>query len=456
MLFRNATLADGETADVRVEDGEITAVGDVAAATGDETVVDASGKHLLPGAIDAHVHFRQPGYGHKETWETGSRSAVAGGVTTVVDQPNTSPPTTTGAAFDEKAAFADQSYVDWGINGGVTADWDPESLLERDVFALGEVFLADSTGNMGIDADLFADAVAKAGDADVTVTVHAEDATLFDEAALDDAGDGEGRAANADAWSAYRTADAEAAAVERACDVAANADAALHIAHTSTPEGVDAAAAAGATCEVSPHHLLLSRADLTGADAPDRPADRQPGDPLGTYGRMNPPLRSEARREDVYERVADGTVDVVATDHAPHTIEEKEATLTDAPSGVPGVETMLPLLLEEARTGRLDLERVRDLVAGNPADVFDLPRKGAVAEGTDADLVLVDLDDPTTIDGDALHSKCGWTPFDGWRGVFPERVYLRGDLAYDAARDTGGPAADDAFPAGAIGENVRR
>ncbi|WP_227133321.1 dihydroorotase [Halorubellus salinus] len=456
MLFRNATLADGETVDVRVEDGTITAVGDLGASTAaDETAVDASGKHLLPGAIDAHVHFRQPGYGHKETWETGSRSAVAGGVTTVVDQPNTSPPTTTGEAFDEKAAFADASHVDWGINGGVTADWDPESLLDRAVFALGEVFLADSTGNMGIDAELFADAVAKAGDADVTVTVHAEDATLFDEAALDDAGDGVGRDANADAWSAYRTADAEAAAVERACDVAADADAALHIAHTSTPEGVDAASDAGATCEVSPHHLLLSRADLTGDDAPDRPEDRQPGDPLGTYGRMNPPLRSEARREDVYERVADGTVDVVATDHAPHTVDEKEATLTDAPSGVPGVETMLPLLLEEARAGRLDLERVRDLVATNPADVFDLPTKGAVAEGMDADLVLVDLDDPTTIDGDALHSKCGWTPFEGWQGVFPERVYLRGDLAYDAGRDTGGPDADDAFPAGAIGENVR-
>jgi dihydroorotase len=445
MLIRNATLADGETVDVRVDDDEIAAVGDldVDDATGDETVVDATGKHLLPGAIDAHVHFRQPGYGHKETWETGSQSAVAGGVTTVVDQPNTSPPTTSGTAFDEKAEFAAQSHVDWGINGGVTEEWNPKSLFDRDVFALGEVFLADSTGNMGIDAELFADAVAKAGDAGVTVTVHAEDATLFDEAALEDAGDGVGRDANADAWSAYRTADAEAAAVERACEVAADADAALHIAHTSTPEGVDAANDAGATCEVSPHHLLLSRDDLTGDDA------------LGTYGRMNPPLRSESRRGAVYERVADGTVDIVATDHAPHTIDEKEATLTEAPSGVPGVETMLPLLLEEARQDRLSLERVRDLVSTNPADVFDLPRKGRVAEGMDADLVLVDLDASTTIEGDALHSKCGWTPFEGWQGVFPERVWHHGDLAYDASRDTGGVDADDAFPAGAIGENVR-
>jgi dihydroorotase len=460
MRIRNATLADGETVDVRVDDGEIAAVGDLdggeSTSSDEESVVDATGKHLLPGAIDAHVHFRQPGYGHKETWESGSKSAVAGGVTTVVDQPNTSPPTTAGTSFDEKAAFAADSHVDWGINGGVTADWDPESLLDRDLFALGEVFLADSTGNMGIDAELFADAVAAAGDADVTVTVHAEDATLFDESALDAAGDGEGRAANADAWSAYRTADAEAAAVERACDVAADADVALHIAHTSTHEGVDAASDAGATCEVSPHHLLLSREDLTGEDAPDRPDARRPGDPLGTYGRMNPPLRSEDRREAVYERVVDGTVDLVATDHAPHTVAEKEAPLLDAPSGVPGVETMLPLLLEEARQDRLSLSRVRDLTAANPARVFDLPRKGRVAAGTDADLVLVDLDDPTTVRGDRLHSKCGWTPFEGWQGVFPERVWLRGDLAYDASRDDGSPEADDAFLAGPVGESVRK
>ena len=447
MLIRNATLADGSVVDVRVEDGSIAAVGDL----GGDADVDATGKHLLPGAIDAHVHFRQPGYGHKETWATGSKSALAGGVTTVVDQPNTSPPTVSGTAFDDKATFAEDSHVDWGINGGVTDDWDPESLLERDLFALGEVFLADSTGNMGIDAALFADAVVKARDADVTVTVHAENATLFDGSAIENAGDGVGRNADGDAWSAYRTPEAEADAVERACDVATDADAAVHIAHTSTPEGIDAASDAGATCEVSPHHLLLSRADLRGddpAETPERPPEHHPGDGLGTYGRMNPPLRDEPRREAVYERVADGTVDVVATDHAPYTVAEKEASVRDAPSGVPGVETMLPLLLQEAADGRLALERVRDLVATNPARVFDCPDKGRVAEGMDADLVLVDLDASEPITGDALHSKCGWTPFENWPGVFPERVYLRGDLAYDAH--------DDAFPAGAIGENVRQ
>jgi dihydroorotase len=184
---------------------------------------------------------------------------------------------------------------------------------------------------------------------------------------------------------------------------------------------------------VTPHHLFLSRDDL-----PE----------LGTYGRMNPPLRSEDRRRAVFERVAAGEVDVIATDHAPHTVEEKEQGLWDAPSGVPGVETMLPLLLDAAREGHWSYERVRDLTARNPARVFDLPRKGLIAEGIDADLVLVDPDHPREIRGTDLHSKCGWTPFEGRWGVFPELTLVRGRVVYE--RDGG----DERFGE-ALGENVR-
>ncbi|WP_256391930.1 dihydroorotase [Natronoarchaeum rubrum] len=427
MLIANATLPDGRERDVRIADGEIDAV--EPSLSGDPDV-DAAGKRLFPGAIDVHVHFRQPGYSHKETWETGSKSAAAGGVTTVVDQPNTDPATVDGAGFDEKADLAAASYVDYGLNGGVTESWNPEELFDRPLFALGEVFLADSTGDMGIDADLFGDAVARAAEDDVTVTVHAEDADLFDQSARDEDAGGAGRDANADLWSAFRAAEAEEAAVERAVEVGGESDAAIHIAHTSTPEGIDAASAGGATCEVTPHHLFLSRDDA---------------DELGTYGRMNPPLRSAERREAVYERVADGTVDVIATDHAPHTREEKESGLWDAPSGVPGVETMLPLLLEEARRENLSYERVRDLIAANPADIFDLPSKGRVEEGRDADLVLFDPEASREIRGEDLNSKCGWTPFEGRRGVFPELTLVRGEVVY---RD--GEFGD------AVGRNVRR
>ncbi|WP_128477248.1 dihydroorotase [Halorussus pelagicus] len=434
LTIRNATLADGREVDVRIDTsaGRIAGVGSTLTHSGDS--IDASGKLLLPGMIDAHVHFREPGFSHKETWETGSRSAAAGGVTTVVDQPNTDPPTVDGESFDRKVDFAAASYVDYGINGGVTADWDPEELFDRPTLALGEVFLADSTGEMGIEEELFREAVAAATDEYRVVTVHAEDADLFSEKATDRAGD------DYDAWSAYRTAEAETAAVKRAVEIGAEEDARVHIAHTSTPEGVDAAKAGDATCEVTPHHLFLSRSDY---------------DELGTFGRMNPPLRSEERREAVFERVADGTVDMVATDHAPHTREEKDASVWDAPSGVPGVETALPLLLEEARKENLSYERVRDLTAANPADVFGLTRKGNVEQGLMADLVLVDPDDSREIRGEDLHSKCDWTPFEGMRGVFPELTVVRGNVVYRSeSADFEGVDIDGEF-GDAVGRNVR-
>jgi len=422
MLVRNATLPDGRVRDVRIDGETIAEVGEGLDA--DEDVLPADGKRLLPGMIDAHVHFREPGFSHKETWTTGSRSAAAGGITTVFDQPNTDPPTVDGPSFDEKVELAAASAVDFGINGGVTEDWDPDELLSRPLAALGEVFLADSTGDMGIDAGLFETAVERATDAGVTVTVHAEDADLFDESVLPHStGDAGGDRADprrrerddADAWSAYRTAEAEAAAVERACDVAADVGAEIHVAHTSTPEGVDLASEAGMTCEVTPHHLFLSREDLDG---------------LGTLGRMNPPLRSEARREALFERLVDGTVDVVATDHAPHTRREKDAGIWDAPSGVPGVETALPLLLEEARKGTIGYERVRDVTAATVAEIFDLPQKGRIEPGRDADLVLVDPDATVSVRGEKLHSKCGWTPFEGRKAVFPELTMVRGTVVY--------------------------
>jgi len=183
------------------------------------------------------------------------------------------------------------------------------------------------------------------------------------------------------------------------------------------------------TCEATPHHLFLSRADL---------------DELGTFGRMNPPLRSETRRESMFERLVDGEIDIVATDHAPHTADEKDASIWDAPSGVPGVETALPLLLEAARNGRISYERVRDVTAGNVADIFGLETKGRIEPGNDADLVVVDPDDPATIRGEELHSNSGWTPFEGRRGVFPELTMVRGTVVF----------RDGAFPA-APGRNVR-
>jgi dihydroorotase len=413
VLIGDARLADGSRVDVRVADGRVEGVGDLPG----EPDVEAAGRLLLPGGVDAHVHFREPGHPHKETWSTGSRAAAAGGVTTVVDQPNTDPATTTPAAFDRKARLARRSLVDYGLSAGVTPDWEP-TVLDRPVAALGEVFLADSTGDMGVTVEQFRAAAREAARRDVVVTVHAEDATLFDEGARE--------ADDADAWSRYRRAAAERAAVETACEVAEEVGADLHVAHASTPEGIDAARAGGATCEVTPHHALLSRADLA---------------ELGSRGRVNPPLRSAERRAAVFERLVDGRVDLVATDHAPHAPEEKDRTVWEAPSGLPGVETVRPLLVALARDGRVGLERVRDLTASAPAERFGLDRKGRVETGADADLVLFERDRRPVRAGDC-HSKCGWTPYEGREAVFPRLTLVRGAVAYDARgdRERFGPA----------------
>lgn len=420
MLIRNATLPDGTEGDVRIEGSRIAAVDDELRTEGREPAIDAAGLRMLPAGIDVHVHFREPGFTHKEDWASGTASAAAGGVGTVVDQPNTEPPTVTPESFDTKAELADAAHVDYGINGGVTPEWEPDGLFSRPLFALGEVFLADSTGDMGIEEGLFRDALDRAAQAAVTVTVHAEDAEEFDEGVRD--------RDDAEAWSDFRRPAAEVSAVESTIHASRDTDADLHLAHASVPEAVDRAVEGGLTVEATPHHLLLSRDDL-----PD----------LGTHGRMNPPLREEKHRAGLWDRLVEGTIDMVATDHAPHTREEKDASIWEAPSGVPGVATMIPLLAGAAERGELSYERVAAVTARRPAERFGLAGKGRIEPGYDADLVLLDPE-LRPIDPDALHTKCDWTPFEGWEAAHPELTLVRGRVVYEGGR-----------VGRAIGENVR-
>lgn len=404
-VFRAGSL---EEVDVRVENGTVTRVAEnVRDETVDETL-DADGALVLPGAVDVHVHFREPGATHKEDWLSGSRSAAAGGVTTVVDQPNTEPPTVDGAAFDEKRQLASRSVIDHGINAGVTEDWKPDELFDRPVAAFGEVFMADSTGEMGIDESLFERAVRRVGSRGELVTVHAEDSSEFVDVDLG--------THDADAWSRHRAPEAEIAAVERAVEVA---DEPVHFAHISHPRSVDIIEETPHTCEATTHHLLLSRDDL---------------DELGTLGKMNPPLRSENARRRLFERFVEGAVDCVATDHAPHTLDEKDAPVSDAPSGVPGVETVYPLLLALALNDEIELSRVVETVASEPARIFGFDDKGAIAEGKDADIAVVD-ESVEEIRAERLHTKVDWTPFEGYEAVFPRTVLRRGEVVYDRSED---------------------
>ena len=405
-----------EDVELAVEDGVVTRVAESVREDRVDETVDADGAYVLPGAVDAHVHLREPGATQKEDWRTGSRSAAAGGVTTVVDQPNTEPPTVTGEEFDEKRELAEKSVVDYGINAGVTEDWRPDELAERPVSAYGEVFMADSTGNMGVDASLFERAVRRLGGRGELVTVHAEDSDEFVDVDLD--------TEDADVWSRHRPPEAEIAAVERAVDVA---DEPVHFAHVSHPKSVSVIDGTQHTCEATPHHLFLSREDL---------------DELGAHGKMNPPLRSEKARRRLFDKLVEEAVDCVATDHAPHTVEEKEGPVSNAPSGVPGVETLYPLLLALAFDGDLELSQVVELVAEEPARVFGFDSKGSIKEGTDADLVFVD----ETFEGiraERLHSKCGWTPYEGFDAVFPHKVLRRGEVVYEIDED-----GDESFAGG--------
>lgn len=431
MLLRAATLPDGRRADIRIEDGTIEAIG---CNLHGDSVIDARGLRVTPGGVDVHVHFREPGDSHKETWATGTRAAAAGGVTTVVDQPNTSPPTVTPERFREKVSHAEnEAVIDFGINGGVTPDWDPAGLLDEPIAALGEVFMADSTGELGIDQETITTAFEAASRQDHLVTVHAEDERYFDETATS--------RSDPKAWSDYRRPSAEVVAATTACEIASEFETRVHIAHASTPGAIDRAIGSGATCEVSPHHLLLSTENL---------------ERLGTEGRMNPPLREEATRKAVYERVRQGAVTMIATDHAPHTVAEKDTDIWSAPSGVPGVETMLPLLLNEAVAGRLEFEAVARLTATAPARRFGFEQKGLIAPGYDADLVLFDPNECREITGDRLHTACGWTPFEGYTGVFPLAVLLRGEVAYKAPEaDVNIPNPDGEGPFGpSRGEHI--
>ncbi len=348
--------------------------------------IGGRGRLLLPGAVDLHVHFRDMGQARKEDWATGSAAAAAGGVTTVLDMPNTVPPATTVAAFRRKLAAARRrSRVDFALAAGYDgANLKALPALRRaGAAAFGEIFmhrLDPQALERGLRAVFRLGALA---------IVHAESRACV----ASDESRPEACEREAVEWLARRFPRKR-----------------LHIAHASLPGTIMAARAAGFTAEVAPHHLLLSERDWLR---------------LKSFGWCHPPLRSEETRRLLWRPLARGRGDALASDHAPHTRQEKRGP--DPPPGVPGVETMVPLLLSAVRRGLLMLPRAVDLLSRRPAAILGLEAKGGLEPGKDADFMLVDLKAEWTLRGRELHSKCGWTPFEGWKGVFPEEVYLRGE-----------------------------
>ncbi len=391
-----------QNVDLWTKDGKIAALGGNYQA---EETIDGRGRIVLPGTIDLHVHFRDPGYTHKEDWDTGSTSAVAGGVTTVVDQPNTNPPTVDGQSYRMKLEIAERrSVVDFCLNGG---PGDVKRLAALGAAAIGEIFTYDHDED---DLRRILDETAKAG---LLPTIHAEDREVIRENTepLREMRDPE-------LYSLARPNRAESRAIEKVLAMTERA----HICHLSTSEGLDLVRAAKrkgkgkkVSCEVAPHHLLFTKRDWR----------RQ-----GTFLKMNPPLRDFRDKDALWEGLRKGDVDVVASDHAPHLPEEKKDEIWDAPPGVPGVETMLPLMLVAVRSNLLSLDRMVDALSRRPAEILGLASKGAIAVGKDADLAIIDPRAASDIRADRLHSGAEWTPYEGRRALFPEITMIRGEVVF--------------------------
>ncbi|MGX9181431.1 dihydroorotase [Mesorhizobium sp. BHbdii] len=386
---------DGEgRRDIGINGGRIAAIGDLGQASAGETV-DCRGLHILPGVVDSQVHFREPGLEHKEDLETGSRAAVLGGVTAVFEMPNTNPLTTSEAALADKVRRATgRMHCDFAFWVGGTRDNAGDAgELERLPGAAGiKVFMGSSTGDLLVEDDEGVASILR--NTRRRAAFHSEDEFRLRERLSERI---EGDPSSHPVW---RDEIAALRCTERLVRIARQVRARIHVLHISTAEEIafleqhkDVA-----TCEATPHHLTLSLDDYAR---------------LGTLIQMNPPVRVVRHRDGIWHGIAQGIVDVLGSDHAPHTLAEKAKPYPASPSGMTGVQTLVPIMLDHVNAGRLTLQRFVDLSSHGPQRIFGMARKGRIAAGYDADFTIVDLKRRETITNAQAGSKAGWTPYDG-------------------------------------------
>ncbi|WP_414901171.1 dihydroorotase [Sphingomonas flavalba] len=359
-------------------------------------VIDCTGLDIMPGVIDSQVHFREPGLEHKEDLESGSRSAVLGGVTAVFEMPNTKPNTDTAEALADKLKRAHhRMWCDHAFYVGATAA-NAEALaeLERIPGAAGvKIFMGASTGDLLVSDDGNLARVLASGRR--RVAIHAEDEPRMN-ARVDERVPGD-----PSSHPVWRDDESAMLATRRILRLARAAGRRIHILHISTPAEFALIAQNKdiASCEVTPQHLTMAAEDVYPR--------------LGTFAQMNPPIRSAAHRDGLWYWLNQGVPDVLGSDHAPHTREEKAKPYPQSPSGMPGVQTLLPLLLDHVAAGRLSFQRLIELTSAGPQRVFGLVGKGRIAAGYDADFTVVDRKARWTVEEDWLASRCGWSPFTG-------------------------------------------
>jgi len=413
LVIRGATLVNHDgigIADVAAREGRTAVIGSIAPGAGG-IEIDGTGLHLLPGVIDTQVHFREPGMEHKEDLESGSRAAVMGGVTAVFEMPNTRPNTATAEAIADKLARArGRMWCDHAFYVGATAEnADALGELERLPGTVGvKIFMGASTGDLLVDDDATLARVLRA--IRRRCAVHAEDEPrLRERRHIAEAAD------RPHAHPDWRDAISALTATKRLIKLARELGRRVHVLHITTAAEIEFLGQNRdvATVEVTPQHLSLAAPECY--------------DELGTLAQMNPPIRGADEQAGLWRGIAHGIVDVIGSDHAPHTAEEKAQTYPASPSGMPGVQTLLPLLLDHAQAGRLSLPRLVDLTSAGAQRIFGIAGKGRLAVGYDADYTLVDLAAERRIEEGWLASKCGWSPFLG-RTVkgWPVMTVIRG------------------------------
>lgn len=402
--------------DVLLQDGKIVQVAPEISKLDSVTMIDAKGLTVLPGVIDPQVHFREPGLEYKEDLFTASCACAKGGVTSFLEMPNTRPLTTTQAALTDKLQrAASKSLVNYGFFIGATPENLPDLLTANPTCGI-KIFMGSSHGALLVSREQEIEPIFAKGKR--LIAVHAEDQARIMERRKQFAG-----ITDPAIHSQIQDEIAALNATKLALKLSKKYQRRLHILHLST--GVEANLLredkpAWVTAEVTPQHLLLN------TDAYAK---------IGTLAQMNPPLRSPVNNDILWQALLDGVIDFIATDHAPHTLEEKAKEYPNSPSGMPGVETSLPLMLTQAMQGRCTIAQVANWMATAVAKAYKIPNKGLIAPGYDADLVLVDLKNYNPVKREDLQTKCGWSPFEGWNLTgWPIITIVGGQIVYEKGK----------------------
>ena len=413
LIIKNGTCyIDGKLTkvDIALSDNKIKKIGKIE--LNSSKVFDATGKVVLPGIIDTQTHFREPGSTDVEDLESGSRAAVLGGVTSLFEMPNTNPPTSNLIEFDKKLQLAkDRMHSNYAFYFGATPDNIDQLSKLKDVEGCCGVklFAGSSTGKLLVDKE--ADIEKVISNSDRIVSIHSEDEEILKmRVKFKKKGD-------VHSHPEWRNAECAMSSTRRVVKIAERYNKKIHVLHVTTKEEVDFLAMhkKNVTFEITPQHLTLYAPDCYNK--------------LGTYAQMNPPIRTKEHFDRLWVAIKNNIVDVLGSDHAPHSKENKNKEYPNTPSGMPGVQTIFPVMLDHVNNGKLSLEQLIKLMCENPCRIFGIQDKGYIKEGFDADLTIVDMNKEQIIKNEMMASKCGWTPFDNYKVKgFPVGTIVNGNL----------------------------